>query len=211
MSDTQLNHPDLLLSPGKPDTPQITLASASPRRRELLQQIQVSCEVLPVDLDESRFPDEEPEQYVQRLAQQKAAAGFALQPLRPALGSDTIVVIDNEVLGKPADRQHAVEMLSKLSGRRHRVMTAVAVCGESKQSCLLSISEVCFCELSTAQIEAYWQTGEPQDKAGAYGIQGLAAQFIVAISGSYSGIMGLPLYETATLLRQYGVYTGISG
>ncbi len=201
MSDTPLNHP---VSP-------ITLASASPRRRELLQQIQVPYALLPVDIDESPLPGEEPEQHVQRLARQKAVAGFALQPRRPALGSDTIVVIDKQILGKPADRQHGIEMLSKLSGRSHQVMTAVALCSEGKQSCVLSTSEVHFCELSAAQIEAYWQTGEPLDKAGAYAIQGLAAQFIVAISGSYSGIMGLPLYETAELLKQHGVYTSITG
>jgi len=199
MSDTRLNPVD---SP-------ITLASASPRRRELLQQIQVSYALLPVDIDESPLPREAPEQLVQRLAQQKAAAGFALEPRRPALGSDTIVVIDNEVLGKPVDRQQAIEMLGKLSGRSHQVMTAVAVCSEDKQSCVLNTSEVQFCELSAEQIEAYWQTGEPLGKAGGYGIQGLAAQFIVAISGSYSGIMGLPLYETAELLKQHGVYTGL--
>lgn len=199
MSDTSSNPAD---SP-------ITLASASPRRRELLQQIQVSYALMPVDIDESILPGEEPEQYVQRLAQQKAAAGFALQPRRPALGSDTIVVIDKQILGKPADRQHAIEMLGKLSGRSHQVMTAVAVCSEAKQSCVLNTSEVQFCELSAEQIEAYWQTGEPQGKAGGYGIQGQAAQFIVTISGSYSGIMGLPLYETAELLKQHGVYTGL--
>jgi len=211
MSDTPLNPLDSPSLPGVSDTPQITLASASPRRRELLQQIQVCCEVLPVDIDESALAGEAPEQHVQRLAQQKAAAGFALQPLRPALGSDTIVVIDNEVLGKPADRQHAIEMLSKLSGRSHQVMTAVALHSADKQGGLLSTSEVCLCELSAAQIEAYWQTGEPLDKAGGYAVQGLAAQFIVTISGSYSGIMGLPLYETAKLLRQHGVYTGVPG
>lgn len=205
MSDTQPAHPDSTPISGASDTPQITLASASPRRRELLQQIQVSCEVLAVNIDESRLPGEEPEQHVQRLAQQKAAAGFALQPLRPALGSDTVVVIDNEVLGKPVDREHAFEMLSKLSGRSHQVMTAVALCSEARQSCLLSVSEVRFCELSAPQIAAYWQTGESLDKAGAYAVQGLAAQFIVAINGSYSGIMGLPLYETAELLKQHGI------
>lgn len=199
MSDTRLNPVD---SP-------ITLASASPRRRELLQQIQVSYALLPVDIDESPLPGEAPEQLVQRLAQQKAAAGFALQPRRPALGSDTIVVVDKQILGKPADRQHAIEMLGKLSGRSHQVMTAVAVCSEDKQSCVLNTSEVQFCELSAEQIEAYWQTGEPLGKAGGYAIQGLAAQFIVTISGSYSGIMGLPLYETAELLKQHGVYTGL--
>jgi septum formation protein len=161
--------------------------------------------MLPVNIDESGLPGEEPERYVQRLAQQKAAAGFALQPLRPALGSDTIVVIDNEVLGKPVDRQHGIEMLSKLSGRSHQVLTAVALHEEGKQTCLLSKSQVCFSELNTTQIAAYWETGEPLGKAGGYAIQGLAAQFIVTISGSYSGIMGLPLYETAELLNQHGI------
>jgi len=184
---------------------QITLASASPRRRELLQQIQVTYEVLPVDIDESHQPDETAEQYVQRLAIEKARAGFAQRPLRPALGSDTIVVVAGQILGKPQNPQVAGQMLGMLSGKAHQVMTAVAIVCAAREYCALNTSEVEFTELNSKQIVLYCQTDEPLDKAGAYGIQGPAAQFIKNINGSYSGIMGLPLFETAELLKQAGV------
>jgi len=189
----------------KVNRPQITLASASPRRCELLDQIQVSYGVQPVDIDESHQPGETAEQYVRRLALEKARAGYRLCPERPALGADTIVVCGQRIMGKPADKQMANEMLSLLSGRSHRVMTAVAICDANHEQCLLSSSEVEFAELSPAQIDAYWQTGEPEDKAGAYAIQGRAAQFIKNIRGSYSGIVGLPLYETTALLNTVGI------
>lgn len=185
--------------------PQITLASTSPRRRELLDQIQVSYEVLAVDIDESHIPGETAEQFVMRLAIEKAQAGYERDPARPALGADTIVVFGNHILGKPVNRQMALEMLTMLSAQQHQVMTAVAICSDNIQHCALSTSEVEFTELNSQQIEAYWETGEPHDKAGAYGIQGLAAKFIKNIKGSYSGIMGLPLYETAELLKKVGI------
>lgn len=187
--------------------PLITLASASPRRGELLEQIHVSYEVLPVDIDESHLPGETAEQYVKRLAQEKAEAGYLLRPGRPALGADTIVVLDQQILGKPVDREMAIKMLGMLSARQHQVVTAVALCTGSSKQCAVNVSDVEFAQLNPQQIESYWQTGDPADKAGAYGIQGIAAQFIRHISGSYSSIMGLPLFETAELLRQAGIDT----
>ncbi len=187
------------------NNPQITLASSSPRRAELLEQIGVSFDVKPVDIDESYLPGETAEQYVSRLARQKAQAGFALSPECPVLGSDTVVVCQGKILGKPVDKQMGLDMLSLLSGQSHQVMTAVCLVNSSFERCLVNISEVNFCSLSSEQIEAYWETGEPADKAGSYGIQGLAAQYIKEIRGSYSCIMGLPLYETAELLKQAGI------
>lgn len=186
-------------------TPLITLASASPRRRELLDQILVSYEVLPVDIDESLQPGETAGQYVKRLALQKAQAGFQQISHRPALGSDTAVVMGERILGKPTDQQMAFDMLSILSGKTHQVVTAVAICNSEVEYCVLSTSEVKFTELSSQQIDDYLTTGEFMDKAGAYGIQGVAAQFIKNINGSYSGIMGLPLFETAELLKMTGI------
>ncbi|HED34155.1 MAG TPA: septum formation inhibitor Maf [Gammaproteobacteria bacterium] len=184
---------------------QITLASASPRRRELLQQIQVTYEVLPVDIDESHQPGETAEQYVKRLAIEKARAGFAQLPHRPALGSDTIVVVADKILGKPQNAQMAEQMLGLLSGKTHQVMTAVAIVCAEHEYCVLNTSEVEFTELNSKQIALYCKTDEPLDKAGAYGIQGFAAQFIKNINGSYSGIMGLPLFETAELLKRANI------
>lgn len=185
--------------------PQITLASSSPRRRELLDQVGITYEVVPVDIDESLLPGETDEMFVKRLASEKARAGYRLRPLRPSLGSDTIVVLDHHILGKPGNREQAIDMLSMLSGRWHQVMTAVALVEGEQQWLRLNVSEVEFAELTRQQIEAYWETGEPADKAGAYGIQGKAAQFIRQIRGSYSSIMGLPLYETAECLRLAGI------
>ena len=183
----------------------ITLASSSPRRAELLDQIQVSYVVSPVNIDESHQPGETAEQFVKRLALEKAQAGYDKFPERPALGSDTIVVLEKHILGKPENQQMAIEMLSMLSGKKHCVMSAVAICSDIHQHCALSTSEVEFTELTLQQIEAYWQSGEPVDKAGAYAIQGLAAKFIKNINGSYSGIMGLPLFETVELLKKAGI------
>ena len=185
--------------------PQLILASSSPRRRELLDQIQVSYKALPVNIDESHIPDETAEQFVKRLAIEKAEAGYKQNPHCVALGSDTIVVIGSKILGKPENKAHGIEILSLLSGSTHQVMTAVAVHSSEYRACVMSVSEVEFAELTEQQIEAYWATGEPVDKAGAYGVQGIAAQFIKKISGSYSGIMGLPLFETAQLLEKSGI------
>jgi len=186
-------------------SPQITLASASPRRRELLDQIQVSYTVHSVDIDESHIAGEMPQQFVKRLALEKARTGYLDYPVRPALGSDTIVVFEQHILGKPESQKMAFEMLHLLSGKTHQVMTAVAICNGETEHCALSMSEVEFNKLSEQQIAAYWHTGEPADKAGGYGIQGIAAQFIKNIKGSYSGIMGLPLFETAQLLERVGI------
>lgn len=183
----------------------IVLASQSPRRRELLEQICVPHSAVAVDIDESRLGDEPIAAQVRRLALEKAKAGRELNPQSWVLGADTLVVLDDEPLGKPHDQQHGVEGLMRLSGRVHQVMTAVALVGEGFERCLLSQSEVHFRPLTRAQAEWYWNTGEPADKAGGYAVQGLGALFISHISGSYSGIMGLPLYETSQLLREAGL------
>jgi len=186
---------------------QITLASASARRRELLEQIQVSYIVHPVNIDESYIDGETPERFVKRLALEKAQAGYQKNPHQPSLGSDTIVVFGQHILGKPENQKTAFEMLSMLRGQTHQVMTAVALCNGETEHCEMSTSDVEFGEISEQQIEAYWQTGEPIDKAGGYAIQGMAAQFIKNIKGSYSGIMGLPLFETAQLLKRENIQT----
>ena len=173
----------------------ITLASASPRRRELLDQIGVSYDVMPVDIDESIQSGETEKDYVQRLAMEKALTGFNRQGTeQPVLGSDTIVVIGHKILGKPENKKQGLAML-----------TAVAMVKAEHRACLLNISRVSFRVLSEAEIQHYWNTGEPADKAGGYGIQGLAAQFIQRLDGSYSAVMGLPLFETAQLLDKFGI------
>jgi len=186
------------------------LASASPRRKDLLDQLGLACTVLPQDIDESRLPSELPADYVMRLARQKAEA--ALQSVDTivgacCLGSDTTVVCDNEIFEKPVDARDARRMLAALSGTTHQVLTAVALASTSGTKVLLSTSDVTFRSLTSAEIDAYWRTGEPADKAGAYGIQGLAAMFVTHISGSYSGIMGLPVAETIALLNGAGITT----
>lgn len=186
----------------------ILLASASPRRRQLLQQIGVHFDVLPVDIDESRHPGEAPQNYAERLAVEKAWQGYRQQQTPvpvPTLGSDTIVIVDEQILGKPADKNDGLAMLSQLAGRAHQVLTSVAMVDGQKSRCLTSLSQVYFAAMTTSEIQAYWDTGEPVDKAGAYGIQGIAAQFIERLDGSYSGVMGLPLFETAQLLKEFGI------
>jgi len=187
--------------------PLIYLASASPRRSALLHQIGVAHAVHPVAVDEAQLGGEAPRAYVMRLAQLKAQTLW--ERVRGAqrcavLGSDTAVAIDGEILGKPRDEADCRRILQHLSGRTHEVLTAVALCHAGGQDCALSVSEVTFRALETREIAAYWRSGEPADKAGAYAVQGLAAAFIVRIAGSYSGIMGLPLYETAGLLGRVG-------
>lgn len=189
--------------------PHIYLASQSPRRAQLLQQIGVGFDVLSVDIDETMVAGESPATYAQRLALEKARAGWCtLDPdrRRPVLGADTIVVAADTVMGKPANRQQAIEMLLALSGSTHQVITAVALAGEH-EVVRDQHSRVTFCTLTRQKCEAYWETGEPRDKAGAYAIQGLAAMFITRLEGSYSGVMGLPLYETAELLKTFGMTT----
>jgi septum formation protein len=190
--------------------PFIYLASGSPRRRELLAQLGVSFELLITDIDESLRPDEAADAYVRRMATEKARAALGQMPARraPVLGADTTVVVDRHILGKPADREAAATMLRRLSGGDHEVLTAVAIVdGEGAEKCdtvAVSRTIVTFRALTDAEIDGYWATGEPRDKAGGYGIQGLGAIFIEAIQGSYSGVMGLPLFETAHLLNGFG-------
>ena len=183
----------------------ITLASASPRRRELLDQIQVSYAVHPANIDETHIAGETAEQFVKRLAQEKARFVIKELPERPVLSADTIIILEGQILGKPESLQHAKEILNMLSGRTHQVMTAVAINDGEVEHVALNSSEVEFAYISDKQIDAYLKTGESQDKAGAYGIQGLAGQFIKNINGSYSSIMGLPLYETTELLKLVGI------
>ena len=188
--------------------PLIWLASASPRRSALLKQIGIAHEVRPVDLDESANAGESPADYVMRLARAKAQALWSRltrEQRLPVLGSDTTVALGNDVLGKPQDREDGLRMLRALSGRTHQVYTAVALQHARGCEVRLSVSDVTMKTLSEDEIAAYWETGEPADKAGAYGIQGQAALFIERIAGSYSGIVGLPLYETGELLRMIGI------
>jgi len=190
----------------------LILASASPRRSELLQQIGVEFHVHPVDMDESMLPGESVLQHVKRLAIEKARLGYDVVSQQgndlAVLAADTVVEIDGEVLGKPVNNQQAAVFLARLSAKQHRVHTAVAVVTGTDELTDISSSAVEFTALSEQQIAAYLATGEPLDKAGAYAIQGIAAQFIVNLNGSYSGVMGLPLYETAGLLEACGVASG---
>ena len=191
----------------------IYLASRSPRRRELLSQIGVRYHLLlfrsrpdsPPDVDESVLANEQPDTYVERVARAKVQAGWRLLRLRnlpfaPVLAADTTVALDGQILGKPADRKEAAQMLAALSGRRHDVFTAVALMRDERIDSAVSRSEVQFKQLSPEDIAQYIATGECDDKAGAYAIQGRAARFIMELRGSYSGVMGLPLFETGQLL-----------
>lgn len=187
--------------------PFIYLASQSPRRRELLEQIGVSFRLLAVNVDESREDGESAQDYVQRLAEQKAAAGWrslSAAERAPVLGADTAVIIDGEILGKPDGPEDASRMLIRLSGRTHEVLSAVCV-NDGTPRTLLSRSRVTFRLISDSERAVYCASDEPLDKAGAYGIQGRAAVFVSALEGSYSGVMGLPLYETAALLSELGI------
>ena len=205
--------------------PDVYLASASPRRRELLAQIGVRFAVVAQDVPEQHRPGESPAAFVQRLALEKAQAGWqALQApaRRPVLGADTVVVVDEAILGKPTGREEALAMLGRLSGRAHRVLSAVAMVegmggdvnggeevaaglGQYRQAVRLSESRVWFRAIDERERSAYWASGEPADKAGSYAIQGLGAIFVERLEGSYSGVMGLPLFETAELLQAGGV------
>ena len=185
----------------------VYLASGSPRRRELLTQIGVPFHVLNAPVDERVEAGEAPEAYVMRMARAKAAAGrdsAGGSPV-PVLAADTAVILDDEILLKPADREHGERMLLALAGRTHRVLTAVSLALPAGIESRLSRSEVTMRPISAAEAREYWDTGEPHDKAGGYAVQGRAAIFIAALAGSYSGVMGLPLYETAELLEAAGV------
>lgn len=187
----------------------IYLASRSPRRVELLKQIGLTCETLPADIDETQHINEPPVSYVMRLAQQKAEACLhrltTEQRVYPVLAADTTVVLAGIVLGKPEDDNDARRILKALSGSVHEVHTAVALAFNNEIEVVLSTTVVEMMALSAAQIDAYIATGEHRDKAGSYGIQGVAGAWIKGIEGSYTGVMGLPLYETAALLRKHGV------
>lgn len=185
----------------------LILASGSPRRSRLLAQIGVPHEVRAVGLDESRREREAPRDYVRRLAREKAEAALAVTDIRnrAVLAADTAVVLGDQVFGKPADEREAVAMLIQLGGRTHDVLTAVALAANGVWRTADSTSRVTFRPLTEADCRRYWTTGEPVDKAGGYAIQGLAAVFITQVEGSYSGVMGLPLYETALLLEAAGV------
>lgn len=183
--------------------PRILLASASPRRAELLRQVGIAHAVRPVDVDESVRADEAPAAYVLRLAEAKAAAlwrQLAPEERRPVLAADTTVALEGEIFGKPGTLAEARAMLGRLSGRTHAVHTAIALLHAQGSAARVSSSTVTFRELTPAEIDWYWHTGEPADKAGGYAVQGRAAAFISHIAGSYSGIMGLPLFETWELL-----------
>jgi septum formation protein len=187
----------------------LVLASGSPRRQELLKQIGATFDVHAVDMDESMLPGEAVVAHVKRLALEKARAGYrqACEQITDCvvLGADTVVEIDGDVLGKPEDSKQAAVFLARLSAKKHRVLTAVAVVKSSTEQIALSSSEVEFTKLSEQQINRYVRTGEPLDKAGAYAIQGVGGQFVVHLNGSYSGVMGLPLFETVTLLSAVGI------
>ena len=184
----------------------LILASASPRRKELLAQIGVVFKQCSVDIDESVLPDERPEDYVRRLACEKSAAGFRSNSQQGVvLGADTTVVVDGVILGKPDSEDQAVEMLQQLSGRTHQVMTGIALTGNGYANSQVVVTHVTFKDLDVALCRRYWQTGEPCDKAGGYGIQGYAAVFVGKIEGSYSNVVGLPLAETAELLSKAGI------
>ncbi|PKM33975.1 MAG: septum formation inhibitor Maf [Gammaproteobacteria bacterium HGW-Gammaproteobacteria-12] len=187
---------------------ELFLASASPRRRELLAQIAVPCVTQIASIDENPLPAEPAAAYVERLAREKARAGLLALGGRDdavVLGADTAVVLDGRILGKPADFNESRAMLQALSGRSHQVLTAVALVGGGREAARVVSSEVSFRPISEAEIEAYWASGEPCDKAGGYGIQGLAAVFVSQLQGSYSAVVGLPLCETAELLGEFGI------
>ena len=183
----------------------IILASASPRRRELLEQINVRYSVCAVAIDETPLTGELPLAYVQRVAAEKSAACLAkLQSHKPILAADTAVVLGEVIMGKPKDKEDALTMLRLLSGKTHQVYSAISLRGAT-HSQAVSITDVTFKNLTEQEILDYWHSGEPQDKAGAYAIQGKGSVFVSAINGSFSGVVGLPLFETAQLLMQHGI------
>lgn len=189
-------------------TPDLYLASNSPRRRELLDQIGVRYAWLESAVDEARRPNEGPEIHVLRLALAKARAGLAAigpRPPLPVLGADTVVVVDADLLGKPRTAEQGLRMLARLSGRSHRVLTAVALVDGEREATRLAVSTVSFRRIEAEEAGRYWETGEPRDKAGGYAVQGRAAVFVERLEGSYSGVMGLPLFETAQLLEEFGI------
>jgi septum formation protein len=187
--------------------PQFYLASASPRRRQLLEQLGLRFEVVVADVDESLHPAESAETYVSRVAETKARVVVERlnSPSLPVLAADTAVVLDGSILGKPKGRADGIEMLGSLAGRSHQVLSAVALWHAGRVRMAVSLSRVTFRAVSVDEAAAYWASGEPADKAGGYGIQGLGGVFVESLEGSYSGVMGLPLFETAALLKEAGI------
>ncbi|NEV62743.1 Maf family protein [Thiorhodococcus minor] len=188
--------------------PHIYLASRSPRRAELLTQIGIRFVLAPAETDETPGSGESPEDYVSRVALDKARAargGLGSAAPLPVLAADTAVVLGDRILGKPSDETDAVAMLEALSGRTHRVLTGVCLATGPKVLSAISASRVSFRPIAEEEMRRYWKTGEPHDKAGGYGIQGLGALFVTHLQGSYSGVMGLPLYETGQLLERAGI------
>ena len=181
----------------------LILASTSPRRREILETLNIDFAVAVVDVDEALRAGEAPEEMVLRLAEAKAEAAD-VEPGSFVIGADTAVVVDGEVLGKPRDEAHELAMLARLSGRVHRVLTGVALRGPHGTRSVLSETDVQFREIGRDEGLAYWHSGEPQDKAGGYAVQGLGGIFVERIEGSYSGVVGLPVFETVALLREAG-------
>jgi septum formation protein len=189
---------------GKSMTTKIVLASTSPRRRELLSQLGYQFSVVSPDIEEVKQAQESAQQYVERLSLEKALAGLELSDSSSVVvGSDTVVVLNELVLEKPNDFEHAKAMLQGMSGKQHQVLTAVSVVSKNKQSSVVVTTDVWFKTLSEKEIEQYWLSGEPQDKAGSYGIQGLGGRFVTRIEGSYYAVVGLPLYETDQLLQEF--------
>ncbi|MBK1630863.1 septum formation protein Maf [Thiohalocapsa halophila] len=193
---------------GRDDPPRLILASKSPRRRELLRQIGLTAEVRSADVDESPARGEAPADYVLRIALAKARAVRAAlgrgTAARPVLAADTAVICDDRILGKPADAAEAARMLALLSARTHQVLTGVALLGAAERT-VVSSTRVWLRAVSAAEAAVYWASGEPQDKAGGYGLQGLGAVFVERLEGSWSGVVGLPLFETAQLLAAEGL------
>ena len=185
--------------------PRVILASQSPRRRELLSLVGIPHTVQPADIDEAYLPGEEPAAHAQRLAREKAAVVAAGAPDAVVIGSDTIVVVDGEVLGKPRDEAHAAQMLTRISGRSHMVMTGIAVRWRGVERSAVEMVGVTFHPLTVQDIQAYIATGEPMDKAGAYGIQGFGATIVERVDGDYFAVMGLPLQRMVRLLGELGV------
>jgi nucleoside triphosphate pyrophosphatase len=189
-------------------TPRVVLASSSPRRRELLTLIGIAHDVVPADIDESYLPGETPVGHAERLAREKAATVANAAPDAVTIGADTIVVVDGDVLGKPRDPAHAAEMLRRLSGRSHRVVTAVAAVWRGATASTVEEVSVTFRPLSEPEIAAYIATGEPMDKAGAYGIQGYGATIVERVEGDYFAVMGLALNRLVRLLERLGLRYG---
>lgn len=185
-------------------TPALHLASTSPRRREILRSLGLEFTVIGVKIDESRLEGESARQMVLRLAAEKAAAAVT-EDVQLVIGADTIVLLGDRVLGKPRDRDDSVDMLMSLSGRSHTVLSGVALRSSSGTTTVLSETDVRFREIDRDEALAYWQSGEPRDKAGSYAIQGRGGAFVAAIRGSYSGVVGLPVYELVDLLRNAGI------